>query len=393
MKKTIRCMMIMAVLLVFGAGSALAAGTASGTNITNQASISFSVSGVSQTPIDSNTTTFVVDNRVDLSVVLQDATYVDVAPAATLRVLRFRVQNDGNTTQDFQVSAANLTNGLADPFGGTDSADIAGTGSFAVYVDTDNDDAFTSATDTDLYIDELAADANIEVFVVATIPNDTEVSNGDIAGMILTATALAGGSVGVQGGALTETAGADDPAVVDIVFGDAASDGGDTARNASFADTGAYRIATADISIAKTSTVIRDPFNLNTNPKHIPGAYVQYTITITNDALAGASATLNTITDALDANTAIDPDLIVAATGAAEDAAGNGFKVVDGTGRAAAGTTYYTTANDADGVEHNAGTVTATMTTVLAVDAVNGYVAGELKPGDSVTLTFNVIIQ
>ena len=46
----------------------MAAGTASGTNITNSATLDYQVSGGDQTQINSNTTTFVVYNKVDLTV-------------------------------------------------------------------------------------------------------------------------------------------------------------------------------------------------------------------------------------------------------------------------------------------------------------------------------------
>ncbi|HEY6010389.1 MAG TPA: hypothetical protein VIX18_02880, partial [Nitrospirota bacterium] len=56
---------------------------------------------------------------------------------------------------------------------------------------------------------------------------------------------------------------------------------------------------------------------------------------------------------------------------------------------------YYTTTSTADGIDHSGGatggTITATMTTVLPAEG--GYAAGELKPGDSVTITFNAIVQ
>lgn len=392
-KKSLGLSVILAILLVFGANSAFAAGTASGTPVTNQATIDFSVGGVGQTGINSNQTSFVVDNKVDLIVTLQDAGYVDVAPSATLRVLRYRVQNDGNTTQDFQVAAVDLVNGLADPFGGTDNAQIAGgTGSFAVYVDTNDDDAFTNLTDTDTHINALAADTHIEVFVVATIPDNTEVSDGDIAGIILTATARTNDGAATLGGALTETLGGD-TAGVDIVFGDLTGDT-DADGDASYTDTGAYRLVASNISIVKTSTVIRDPFNDGANPKHIPGAFVQYSITISNGAGAGSPAVLSTITDTLNANTAMDPDLIVGATGNPESAAGSGFKIEHTTGRTTASPLYYSTANNGD-ADHDGsatgGVVDADMSVVLP--AVDGYAAGELRAGESVTLTFNVEIQ
>jgi uncharacterized repeat protein (TIGR01451 family) len=55
------------------------------------------------------------------------------------------------------------------------------------------------------------------------------------------------------------------------------------------------------LSLAKISSVISDPFNNTTNPKAIPGAVVQYSVTVTN---AGASAATGVaISDPLPANT------------------------------------------------------------------------------------------
>lgn len=387
------CLLFAGALAVLMPQQAMAAGTASGTDITNQATVSFDVGGSAQTPIPSNTATFKVDNKIDLVVAEVSSGYTDVNPNTTDQVLMFTVQNDGNTTQDFALSAA----AGVDPFGGTDNFDA---NNVLVFVEDGTTAGYQVGEDTATYIDELAAYVNpgdeVTVYVVADIPIGQ--SSGDIAAYTLTATALAGGSAGVEGAALTETAGADTPGAVDIVFADGTGDT-DGARDASYSDTDAYQVLSAQLTITKASTVIRDPFNLNTNPKHIPGAYIQYVVTISNAAGAGASATLTTITDTLDNNTAIDPDLIVAATGNPESAAGSGFRVdLVGTTRASQGTPqYFTTTSSVDGVDHDGsatgGVVTATMANVLPVEAGPGYAAGELKAGESVTLTFNVIIQ
>jgi hypothetical protein len=130
-------------------------------------------------------------------------------------------------------------------------------------------------------------------------------------------------------------------------------------------------------------------------------------VTIGN-APGSASATLTTIGDTLIASLAIDPDLktnfAVPATPAAESAAGSGFKaIVTGSTRVgAAGSPlannvakYYTTTSSADGVDIAGQVITATLATLLPVDAGGGspYTVGELKAGETLTLTFNVIIQ
>ncbi len=262
-------------------------------------------------------TTFVVDNRIDLTVSEVNSTYTDVIPNAQDQVLVFTVTNDGNTTQDFAVTA--LANGI-DPFGGAANFNAA---NLLVFVDVNANGTYELATDTATFVDELAEDATVTVFVLADIPAIQ--ASGDISAYTLTARAHDSGVSGTLGPLTNETAGAD-TAGVDVVFADGTGDT-DAARDASHSDTDAFQVLSAQLSIQKTATVIRDPFNLDTNPKHIPGAYIQYAITVSNAATASTSAVLTTITDALDANTAIDPNLIAAATGTAENADGNGFKV------------------------------------------------------------------
>ncbi len=389
-KSVLMCLLFVG-LLGFGATQpALAAGTASGTVITNNATLEYQVGGVPQTSIlDVSPPQFVVDNKVDL-VVAEDtgsSGYTDVNPNTLNQVLTFTVSNTGNTVQDFALVAAPGT----DPHGGADNFDAS---ALRIYLEEGTTPGFQLAEDTlATYIDELApwnaAGDEVTVYVVANIAITQ--ASGDIAAYTLTATARAGGAASSEGAALTQTVGANTPGV-DIVFADGAGDT-DGARDAAFSDSDAYQVLSAQLTIDKSSTVIRDPFNLATNPKQIPGAYVQYAITITNAGGATASATLTSITDTLDANTAIDPDLIVAATGAPESASGSGFKVDwSGSGGRAGFPKYYTTTSSVDGVDIAAGVITATMATILPLEGAY-TVPGELLAGESVTLTFNVIIQ
>jgi hypothetical protein len=68
-----------------------------------------------------------------------------------------------------------------------------------------------------------------------------------------------------------------------------------------------------------------------------------------------------------------------------------GFKI-DVTGDTRAGfPKFFTTANDADGIELNGVNVTVTYATVLPVEGVT-YAAGELKTGEAVVVYFNVTV-
>lgn len=66
----------------------------------------------------------------------------------------------------------------------------------------------------------------------------------------------------------------------------------------------ALLVAASPLTIVKTSSVVSDPQN-NLLPKRVPGAFVDYTITITNPN--GALTTVNGVTfaDAIPANTAL----------------------------------------------------------------------------------------
>ncbi|MEJ2041505.1 MAG: hypothetical protein P8X55_21640, partial [Desulfosarcinaceae bacterium] len=82
-------------LVLFGAPAAWALGTASGTSISNQATVDYQVGGVDQTQILSDdpavagnqATTFVVDRMVDLTVAEADGGYTNVSPGATTQVI------------------------------------------------------------------------------------------------------------------------------------------------------------------------------------------------------------------------------------------------------------------------------------------------------------------
>ncbi|MGH6610268.1 MAG: hypothetical protein ACRECQ_08430 [Burkholderiaceae bacterium] len=384
-----------------GTGTVHAAGTASNTTISNTATLNYAVGGVNQPAIGSSptgntsgagtATTFVVDNRVNVTVVTTDTTFVSVVPGATAQVTTFTVTNTGNTVQDFALASVQAANGQT-LFGGTDNFN---TGACSQFVESGATAGYQSGQDTATFIDELAADGFRTVYVVCAIPAGQV--NNDHAIVALRATALAGGGAGAQGGALTETTGAN-TAGVDIVFGDAAGSD-DAARDAAHSARSAYRVVSSALTVTKVASLVCDPFNSVTNPKNIPGAIVRYTITIANTG--AASATLSSITDAISASVTFDPNLVTGAGGAAgcvsaapgvpENAAGRGFKL-DVTGDTRAGfPKFYTTANDADGVELNGVNVTVNFTTALAAEA--GYLVGELKTGESVVVYFNVTVN
>lgn len=379
--------------------SALAAGTASNTTISNLSTLNYSVGGITQTAIGSSptgnisgagtATTFVVDNKVNLTVAESNATVTSSSPGATNQITTFTVTNNGNTAQGYNLVAANAT-GTPTVFGVADNIDATIS---ALFVDSNGNGVYDAVADTATAISSLAPNASVSVFVLATIPAGA--TNGQQAVVTLTATTTTAGTTTPVGA----TVGADTVGV-DIVFADAANALSDplaanTARDAIGIAQDAYRVVSSVITVTKTATVLCDPLNGITSPKNIPGAIVQYSIVVSNAAGTGASAILTTVTDTLAATVTHDPGLRAPADAATciAGAGTSGFKIVSSVaGRTLGGTAgVMTNATDADGAQIAGQGMTVTFANALPAGGV--YAAGELKPGESTTITYNVIIN
>lgn len=290
--------------------AALAAGTPASTPILNKATINYSVGGTAQTPIESsptgNTTAgvgngvntqFVVDDKVDLTVTELSGAGTVVNPGQTNQVTGFRVTNTGNAPHAFALAGANLTGGVV--FTNTDNTDVA---NLRVIVDSNNNGTYEAAdlTANINNINTLAADANIVVFIVADVPVTT--TNGQFANVRLTASAAVNNTPGTL---VTQTAGPD-TAGVDFVFADGAG-AGDVARDGKHSADDQYAVQSARLTVTKASAVVSDPFNLLVNPKAIPGAVVEYTVTVANTGTQNATGV--TLLDPLPANTAFRPNV------------------------------------------------------------------------------------
>lgn len=368
--------------------SALAAGTASGTSISNQASLTYSVGGVAQTGITSAAATFVVDNKVNVTVAEGNTAFTTVVPGQLAAVTTFTVTNAGNTTQDFALAGANVAAGQA-LFGLTDNFDAT---NVKVFVESGATAGFQPLQDTALFIDELAANGTATVYVVTDIP--VAQVNNDAALVSLTATTEAGGVAGTQGALVAETTTAD-TAGVDVVWADALGTD-DVARDGKHSARDAYKVVSAIISVAKTVTLLCDPFNGNTNPKNIPGAAVQYAITITNSG--AADATLSQVTDTLNAALAFDTTLISGAGAGAACVSGTGSLSASGFGAVAGvgATTYAAPGLATQAVTAGATTAGQNVTInygTLASPATAALVGGVLPAGDFVTVYFNAFVQ
>lgn len=410
-------------------GTTTSGGLSANTDITNQATLAYQISGANQPDINSNSLTFKVDNIVRV-VVTEAATvgHTVVVPNATAQVTTFVVTNTGNSPQDYLLTVGNLANTSTHTIGGTtytDSFDPTGCQAFA---ETGGGAGYQPASDTDRAIVNLSpvGGSNTRtVYVVCTIPPAPGLTSGD-AIVSLTATTYKPNQCVVATGACpigqieAATAGAETFSAVDVVFADAAAAttggnavpapaGVDAARDGKHTAFDVYRVANASVTVAKAVVTRCDPINFNANPKAIPGAFVRYSITVTNNVAATASATLTTITDAV--NVALlnfDTNLI---TGSASDcttseSAGNTFKiectgiVANGVRPACAAPVYVpsgatvsfatptVTANLA-----NALPVVGTCNAAAAINTSGNYCAGELKPGETVTISFSAQVK
>ena len=312
----------LAALTLGTATPADAASTPAGSSIVNNVTVDFKVGGVSQNQISASNS-FVVDRKVNVVVAEVGSGTTSVSPGQSAAVTTFTVTNSTNATLDFGLAAANRSGGTA-AHGGTDNFDVS---NIKMYVDTNGNGTYDAGTDQQVtYLDQVAADDVVTVFVVADIPLGG--STADVAGVRLTATADDGSTAGSQGAVLTQTVGAD-TAGMDTVFADTNANGNIASDGISFAEDD-YTVLGAAVTASKTSRVISDPINGTTNPKMIPGATVEYCIAVAN-ASGSATATNVVVTDPLPAQTTYDSTFGIKLNGTVTGVTCNADGVAGGT--------------------------------------------------------------
>jgi len=384
------------VLSLFSANSF--ALTASGTTISNLATVSYKVGGVTQPNIGSSSTgntsgagtstDFKVDTKLLISVTANDTADVAVNPNQSGAVLSFTVTNNGNDTQGVTFTTIQEASGA---LGSTAGAGFTGTDNFdptgpTVFVANGHGGAYVSATDTASSIPQLAPGASVVVYIVSTIPN-TRV-DGDVAVEALVAQVATKGASATYGTAPGANITTDDSGnawvagSVQLLFADAASTQGDSGTDASHDGKSSVRdvyiVKSAKLTITKTVTVLSDP--TGDAIKHaIPGAVVQYTITIANAVSATTQATNIGLTDALPANTTWGTSgtgtLAVTTPGVNS---GTQFSCPDGSTTTKTGSAPYTNVS----CDFN-------VTTASTVTLSNIYLA----PGDTTSIVYTVTIN
>jgi len=295
------------VLAIAIASASWAAGTAAGTSIANTATINYEVGGTAQTKIESSgtgnstpgngagtATTFKVDKKIDLTVTATSGNVATV-PGKNDQAITFTLTNDGNSTEDFSFAVSKALSG-------------------------DNFDPTSCDTPSSV---NLVADGEATITVLCDMP----ASGGAIVNAATSKIGLTATVVGAAAAAAATSSGADDAAVVETVLADSAgAAAGDGDGDASHSAINTYTIHTADLTVKKVSTVTKMKINnsdVAANAKRIPGATIEYTITVVNAATA-ATATGIIITDDVPADlTVVGTPTISGGTSTNASATGN----------------------------------------------------------------------
>jgi uncharacterized repeat protein (TIGR01451 family) len=284
-------------VLLFSSNLAFALGTPANTTISNTATLAYDVNGVRQTNITSPSASFVVDNKVDLIVNETSGSPTLVTPGQLRAVTIFTVTNNGNAVQDYALTGGNVL-GAPVVFGTAENFNALACNTFA---ETNGTAGYQVGADTATFIDELAPDASLDVYIVCDIP--AAQSSNDQAVTQLTAVTRVGGAAGL-GAVITQTVGVGNPAAVDIVFADpatAANGSGtiptQTQRDATGFARDAYRVATVAAIVTKTATCSPAAPLPNTCSQAKTGTIITYQIKV--DVTGSGTATALVTTDPL----------------------------------------------------------------------------------------------
>lgn len=258
----------LSLLLVLGlwllpAMPALAVGTPAGTEITNQASVTF-VLDTTTVNQSSNSVSLQVAEVLDVTLQWQDSGNILAKIGDTGKVATFLLINTGNGTETFTLT---VDNGL-----GGDQFDPT---FVAIYLDANGNGAYDAGIDT-LYTagvndPVLNADDAIVLFVINDIPagvNDSDLGKSGLAAAAVTGTGAPG----------TAFPGAGDGGINAVVG----------ATGAAAAAEATLQISSVDVSVVK-SALVADPFGGN---EPMPTAVITYSIQVT---VAGSGTAANVV--------------------------------------------------------------------------------------------------
>lgn len=313
MSKTAKLLAGAATLAFMSAGTAQAAGTAAGTDVANTFSLEYKAgsSPTVQTYATPNTVTFKVDRVVDLTVDTTTPTVAVTAGQANAEQV-FVVTNTGNAPQAYDIDL-NQTSG--DNFNTTPTT-------VAYHIDLNNDGIVDTGETTGTYSfdngaivasGDVPADASIRLTVTSSVPGTA--TNNQVGALSLVANTLedSGGTFGTAGAEVAATTptgaglatvetvlndGQDNNQVGGVTYTptpdeDADNDGAESAVSR-------LQIQIANVTAVKSVALIYEndaggaldcgtATPVASASRYIPGACVEYTITVTNTGAAIAN--------------------------------------------------------------------------------------------------------
>jgi len=291
-----------AVAILLGAAApGFAAGTAANTPVTNSIDLDFQSGTTPMSLSGAASDNFVVDEKVNFTLLAQDGATVTVSPGESRATLTFLLTNTGNEARDFDIDVAQAGGG--DPIGLTyDPTNAGDPGTWSFYTSpnaTGGPDTGYNPTGTS-GIGTIAADGQVYLKVVAHIAETATQGQEDHFDLTVRPVDGTGSAL------LAEDTSGFAAGTTEVVFGDISLDGTETATEIFF-------VNSAMITATKSVTVVSENrdglFNcaVNADPAgapfdaFIPGACLEYLIVLENDPGAGENAVNFSFTDTLPA--------------------------------------------------------------------------------------------
>jgi uncharacterized repeat protein (TIGR01451 family) len=286
-------------LMLAFASPAYAQNTDANTLISNTVAVDYQVGGVSQTQIQA-TNQFRVDRKILFSISEKTTVGTTSVTSGQLdQIVAFTLVNSANDTLDFSLTATNTSGASIGGGRGTDSINVS---NFEYAVDTngngalDGAEAFTST----LTLNDVLKNTTVHILVRSDIPI---AANGTVAVVQLAATALNsnGTAITAVDDTTANTADITSGTFQTIWADDLTPLQGNASRNGTSWAWDDYTVSAPVLTVFKSSVIISDGVSLS-NFKAIPGAVVEYCISVAN-AAGGATATSLSISDLVPANT------------------------------------------------------------------------------------------
>lgn len=292
--------------LAAGVSSQTLALTAADTAISNTATLNYSVNGASQTAIVSPVVTFQVDELVTFNITRDTAgpTPTTDAVVNTKQLVKYTITNTGNSQVSYKLAVADdasaSTNGTTGDNTNNGAAVNPSTEpNYKIFIDANTDDAAAPA-------EEFGA-GNFP-----RVPGDVGVSPANSVVILVEVEPTVGVDQNIFAHTLTVTATTDNTQVDIVPVADSAAWVPGTSQivvdtaagGITRTEIGAVKITAPDLAIAKTVTVDDDQIGSTTVEKAVPGAVIEYRITVTNSGSEAAGGIV--ITDAVNSNLTID---------------------------------------------------------------------------------------